>query len=196
MNAPASAFPRRSASAAVVTDDPRQAWVVVVTSAGKERLAKFHLQKQGFEVYLPMKLGQGAAAVRPFFPRYLFARVTADVRRWQSIFSTIGVQRVFTNRERIVGVRDAFIESIRAQEADGLLKAGVGVEVVCPFVEGDQVLMGALTGIFQERVDDRRALILVQLLGKANAITVDLSKLEASEPGGTTSTHAQHRRSA
>lgn len=195
MNAPASAFPRRPASDTVVTEDPSRAWIVVVTSAGKERLAKFHLHKQGFEVYLPMKMGMGARGVRPFFPRYLFARVTGDVRRWQSIFSTIGVHRVFTSRERIVGVRDAFIESIRAQEVEGLLKAGVGVEVVCPFSEGDQVLMGAVSAIFQERVDDRRALILVQMLGAAHAVTVDLSKLEASEPGATARAHAKHRRS-
>lgn len=183
-----SAFPRRSSRDTVIADDPGRAWVVVVTSAGKERLAKFHLQKQGFEVYLPMKMGVGAKGVRPFFPRYLFARVTCDVRRWQSIFSTIGVHRVFTSQERIVGVRDGFIESIRAQEVEGLLKAGVGVEVSCPFSQGDPVLMGALTGIFQERVDDRRALMLVRLLGAAHAVTVDLSKLEASEPRAKIST--------
>lgn len=173
----------RADSAIAVADplsEPRKVWVVVKTHSGKERLAKFHLQKQGFEIYLPMQLPRGRAGVRPFFPGYLFARITQDVGRWQAIFSTIGVHTVFTCRERLIGVKDAFLDAIRAQEVAGLLDAGVGVEVICPFEQGDEVLAGPLTGIFQERVDVRRAAILVSLLGVESVVTVDLSKLTAS----------------
>lgn len=180
-------------------EDPLKPWVVVESHAGKETFAKFHLQKQGFEVYLPMRLTRGRdgrGGVKPFFPRYQFVTVGPDVRRWQSIFSTLGVKRVFCTGERPIGVRNEFIESIRAQEVEGLLSVGVGLTVPCPYSNGDKVLMGAVEAVFLERVDDRRAQILVQLLGRESRVTVDLTKLDASEPGVPVRFTSQHRRSA
>lgn len=162
-------------------------WIVVQTHAGQERLAKFHLQKQGFEVYLPMRLTRGRdgkGGVAPFFPRYLFVQVTAEVRRWQAIFSTIGVARVFCAGERPVGVKDKFIERIREKEIDGLLHVGVPLELDCPFKTQDPVLYGVIEGVFMERVDARRATILVSLLGRDSRVTVDLHELQAQSSAG------------
>lgn len=162
-------------------------WIVVQTHAGQERLAKFHLQKQGFEVYLPMRLTRGRdgkGGVAPFFPRYLFVRVTPYVRRWQAIFSTIGVARVFCAAERPIGVKDRFIEAIRELEIDGLLNVGVPLQLDCPFKQRDPVLYGVIQGVFLERVDARRATILVSLLGRDSHVTVDLHELHAQTTGG------------
>lgn len=158
-------------------------WIVVQTHAGQERFAKFHLEKQRFEVYLPMRLTRGRdgqGGVTPFFPRYLFVRVTPEVKRWQAIFSTLGVARVFCAGERPVGVRDAFIDRIREQEIDGLLRVGVPLDLPCPFEREDPVMWGVIQGVFQERVDARRALILVSLLGRDSRVTVDLHELQSA----------------
>jgi hypothetical protein len=64
----------------------KKAWIVVSCRQGQEVRARVELERQGFEVYLPMRLvsirrpgrqanGARDLLARPFLPGYLFCRV-------------------------------------------------------------------------------------------------------------------------
>lgn len=166
-------------------------WVVVVSKPGQERRARLELERQGFEVYLPMKLAMdkrpgraGQMMASPFLPRYLFARVSLLLGDWRKIWSTFGVHGLLGAAERPIGVADEVVERIRLAEEDGYIK--IGLEADGPkFGKGEAVRfsMGPvddLEGLFQERVDDKRALILVSCLGRDSRFVVDLRKLRSA----------------
>jgi transcriptional antiterminator RfaH len=157
-------------------------WIVVVSNAGQERRAKRELTNQNFEVYLPMRRYQdrrGVTMARPFFPRYLFARVTLDVEEWQTIYGTMGVHGVIGRPECPIGVKDRVIDRIKAQELDGYVQFSESLKG--PKFEVGKVYRDVhtgLEGLFVERVDERRAILLTRLLGDA-PLTVDIRRLKA-----------------
>ena len=81
-------------------------WYVVQTQANAERKAAFHLERQGFAVYLPQYLRRWRHARRtelrpaPFFPRYLFVALDLSRDRWRSVNGTFGVSRLVMEGER------------------------------------------------------------------------------------------------
>lgn len=169
-------------------------WYAVVAHAGRERLAKYHLNRQGFEVYLPMRapLGVGRAGVaaepRPMFPRYLFVSVDLNAPGWRSIYSTIGVANVLmtgvgeTARPR--PVPNALIERLQAREVDGLVVLDERVpDAPCKHGKGDKVRINVgrfadMDAMFEERVDANRALLLVSLLGRSHCVIADLAHIK------------------
>jgi transcriptional antiterminator RfaH len=170
-------------------------WYAVVTHAGKERLAKFHLGRQGFETYLPMRapLTRGLAAKpaqpRPMFPRHLFVSVDLNAPGWRSIYSTIGVSSVLTTgsgeASRPRAVPNFVIEALQAREINGLvvLDRPEVAAAVCPHKKGDTVRIGMgryadMDAIFEERVDNARVSLLVQLLGREHRVVTHLAHLK------------------
>lgn len=173
---------------------PVRAWVVVVSKAGQERRARRELEQQaevfgeGFEVYLPMKLSMNRKrelVAQPFFPRYLFAKMDLRTSSWRRIWSTYGVSGMLGGSgERPYGVADWVIERLRAQEEAGYIRMGLEEDAAKGPVfgagEAVRVAGGVLEGVFVERVDEKRAAILVSLLGRDSRVTVDLAKLRAA----------------
>lgn len=167
--------------------DPK-VWVVVTSKPSQERLARFNLDQQGFEPYLPLKLvlnrkTQQLVAL-PFFPGYLFARTGLLMSDWGRIWNTRGVSGVLGSHVdgRPVGVRDELIERIRAQEEGGYIK--LGLETDGPkFERGQRVRVDGdlgIEGLFVKRLDRERCELLVSLLGRDSRLTVDLRKLRAT----------------
>src|SRR5207248_8970534 len=74
-------------------------WFVAHTHPHAEGKATAHLNRQGFDIYLPRYLKrrrharQVETVVAPLFPRYLFVAIDLNVQRWRSIYSTVGVSR-------------------------------------------------------------------------------------------------------
>ncbi len=156
-------------------------WYVVCCKPRQESIAKEHLQRQGFEVYLPRisarqrKRDRWVDSIQVLFPRYLFIR--AD-RRWQStasVRSTRGAVGLVRFGVEPAVVPDQVIEAILARE-----DAATGLHVkVCPeFRVGEKVTMlegpfAGLEGVFA-RVDGvERAILLIELLGKASRVRVN-----------------------
>jgi transcriptional antiterminator RfaH len=145
----------------------KQVWVVVVTKPNQERRAKRELEQQGFEVYLPMRLAMNrrtkAVVALPFFPRYMFARVGLAIHEWSKIWYTFGVHGLLGSAEQPIGVKDELIERLRIQEEAGFIK--IGLEAEGPqFEVGERVRTideFGFEGVFAERVDDKRVVIVV-----------------------------------
>ncbi len=82
-----------------------QRWYVVQSQPSAEAKAVFHLNRQGFETYLPRYLKRRRHARRvetiaaPLFPRYLFVAIDLNAQRWRSVFSTVGVSRLVCQGE-------------------------------------------------------------------------------------------------
>lgn len=156
-------------------------WIAVRSKPAQERRAKQHLVEQMFEVYLPMMryVGRGGVTLaKPFLPSYLFARVAVDVERWQTVYGTLGVHGVMGRPECPIGIKDVVIDRIKAQETDGYVQFAESQK-------GPKLELGeryrdvhtGLEGLFTERVDDRRVILLSRLLGEA-PMTVDIRRLK------------------
>ncbi len=181
--AAASAADRDHSSARLSTTP--SAWIVVVTKGMQERAVRERLIHQGFDVYLPMRMVHGpkkGAYPAPFFPRHLFARLTLEAERWQSIFTTVGVSRVLSSPERPLGVRDEFIHRIRDREKDGYLSLGVVRNANAPkekpaYKPGEKVstLGGVVDLLFDTWIDEKRSLLLASVASDSSwKVTVDL----------------------
>lgn len=173
-------------AAGAVSPGERRVWVVVVAKPQQERLARFHLEQQGFEPYLPMKLSLNVKkqqlVAMPFLPGYLFGRTGLGVAAWGKIWNTRGVHAVLGSGDRPIAVRDAVIERIRLQEEAGYIRVGLEADA-SRFTPGQKVrVMGDLgiEGLFLESVDRKRATLLVSLLGRDSRLTVDIRKLRAA----------------
>jgi len=162
-------------------------WYVVHTRAGAERLAQGHLERQGFETYLPCYLKTRRHARRTsqtpaaLFPRYLFVRFDAGNAPWRSINGTHGVSHLVCMGNRPSAVPRGVVPEIRARESeDGF----VDVTEPLGFETGDvvQVTNGPLaqqTGIFQGRDDNQRVVVLLSMLGREMKVALDRQAVAA-----------------
>jgi transcription antitermination factor NusG len=171
----------------------KKVWIVVSCRQAQEVRARVELERQGFEVYLPMRLvsirrpgrqanGARDLLARPFLPGYLFCRVGLALGDWRRIWSTFGVKGLLGSEERPAAVRDWVVDRIRDQEEGGFIKLGLEADRPA-FDRGARVQLAGLDqveGLFLEQIDERRASILVSLLGRDSRVTVDLAKLRSA----------------
>jgi transcriptional antiterminator RfaH len=108
--------------------DQSALWYLVQTHAGKERLAKQHLERQSFAVFLPLSwrtLRHGRAlrtAQTAYFPGYLFVSINIQRQRWRSVDGTIGVIRLVKIGDRPTPAPQGLIAAMRdIADRDGVL---------------------------------------------------------------------------
>src|SRR6476619_7225758 len=124
-----------------MSSSPSSGWYVVQTHSQAEAKASGHLQRQGFEIYLPKYLKRRRHARRtetviaPLFPRYLFVAVDMTSQRWLSIRSTIGVSSLVCTGDKPAVVHPAVIDALKSREVNGL----VALEQRPRFAPGDRV---------------------------------------------------------
>ncbi|MEE2997960.1 MAG: transcriptional activator RfaH, partial [Pseudomonadota bacterium] len=149
-------------------------WYVAKTRPNAEACATFHLERQGFEVYLPKLLRRIKHArrtswqPRPLFPSYLFVAMSAAQQRWRVINSTIGVAHLICDDRGPVPVPQGIVDDLRTGEDErGLLLTGRKT----PFEKNTAVEI--MSGPFADHVgrfvganDDERVVILMDLLGR------------------------------
>ena len=163
-------------------------WCVCQSHQHQETLALENLERQDFEVYLPLMLaevrkkGQPTRIVpRPFLPGYLFVRVDLADGRWRRLYGTRGIASVIggEGRPSLMNNRaERMVDAIRAREEDGFIRIKAA-EPVCQFKPGEPVTWeGVLEATFHDVVDARRVRVIVHLLGTDSLTTVDLSRLD------------------
>ena len=162
-------------------------WYVAHTQPGSESKAGWHLQRQGFAIYLPRYLKRRRHARHiewvpaPLFPRYLFVGMDLAVARWRAIRSTIGVAGLVCQGDRPTPVPDGIVEAIKAREDD----TGVVKLPAAPlFGKGDRVhitdgALRGLSGLFEDTADEARIIILLDLLGRQLRVHVPLETVQA-----------------
>src|SRR4029077_4445596 len=155
-------------------------WYAVCCKPRQEAVAEENLQRQGFHVYLPRirirqrRRGQWIDAVEVLFPRYIFMRVNPLLHSTATVRSTRGVVGLVRFGGKPALVPDAIIEALLQREdaATGLhqdnrppLSAGEPVKLV----DG---ALARMEGIFTQHDGHKRVIVLLELLGKANRVTV------------------------
>lgn len=155
-------------------------WYAVHAHAHAESKASVHLERQGFETYLPRYLKRRRHARRietvaaPFFPRYLFVAIDVSSQRWRAIQSTIGVVGLVRNGETLASVPSQVIATLKRREDEkGFIQLGDKPR----FMAGDNVRIvdGAFSdylGVF-EGGDQDRVSILLELLGRKVRVVID-----------------------
>ena len=158
-------------------------WYVLFSKPTQESRVRDQLALRGMRAYLPLfprPAHRQRLKQRPFFPRYLFARldldqVSPDTIRWipgLTGFVTFGNELAFADDSVI-----AHIEHRLAQ---------VQQQAHAPFQPGQQVWLpvghplDALDAVFETSLsDEKRACILINVLGRLTRCEVDMLDLAA-----------------
>jgi len=155
-------------------------WYAVRCKPRQEAVAEENLQRQGFHVYLPRirirqrRRGRWIDAVEVLFPRYIFIRIDPLRRSTATVRSTRGALGLVRFGGQPAVVPDAVMDALLQREdaASGLhqdnrplFSAGEPVKLV------DGPLTG-MEGVFTQQDGDKRVIVLLELLGKANKISV------------------------
>jgi len=163
-------------------------WYLIHSHPHAEAKASHHLERQGFEIYLPRYLKQRRHARRvekisaPLFPSYLFVAIDMSSQRWLSIDSTVGVRRLVRNGNEPAIVPVSILEALKHREdANGFVQ----LDYRPKFSRGDKVFV--LAGAFQDSLGfyegmsgrDRVA-VLLDLLGRKVRVLLNAECIEAA----------------
>lgn len=168
--------------------DDATAWYAVHTQPHAEAKALENLLRQGYRAYLPRcriwvsHARRRQLALRPLFPRYLFAGLDGAVMRWRPILSTVGVSDVVRAGDRPASVPRGIVAAIRDRERDGAFD-GLDPQHSLRAGELVRVTSGAfadLVGRLVELRDRDRAVVLLELLGRAVRAELALEAVEAA----------------
>lgn len=156
-------------------------WYLVHTKPRKERVAEQNLQRQGYEVYLPLiqqprrRRGRWIEVIDPLFPNYLFVRLQFGWDNIGPIRYTTGVRALVRFTQEPAIVPDEIIESLKsaADRDTGIYRFEEAL-----FKPGDKVMidqgpLAGLNAIFLAETGQERVLILLEMLGRENQITIE-----------------------
>ena len=162
-----------------------QRWYCVHTRSRAEAQALEHLQRQGFQCLLlrlqrsVIRSGRRRMTVEALFPRYLFLRADAAATSLAPVRSTRGAIGLVRTAGLPATVPDELIERLRADaNADGLVtmperRLLPGERVV--IAEGP---LAGLQGLYTQAQSEQRALVLLEILGSAQSVTLPVYLLE------------------
>jgi len=154
-------------------------YYVCQTKTGRESVARDNLEKQGYPVYLPVLYRDARVDdygdTVAMFPGYVLMDLTVGVHDFAPIRSTPGVSGGVVHFGDTPAIcPDIVVEEIRRMEAAAkprVYRAGDRVRVK---LEGYEFLEGDFTALSGYK----RALILVNLLGRMTHMRIALDKLE------------------
>ena len=161
-------------------------WLVVMTKPRMEAEAEVQLGNQDFDVYLPRwvemkRRANGWQRVESvMFPRYLFVRPKRPQQDLSVIRSTRGVIQMVRFGTQPAWAANALIEDIRAIE-DSRFKPDADL---APFKKGQSIIVtdGPFKGVAAQvwSVVENRVVILFELMGKTQRITVESAAIQSS----------------
>ena len=162
-----------------------QHWYCVHTKPRAEAQALEHLQRQGFECLLPrlqrttLRNGRRHTAVEALFPRYLFLRADTEATSLAPVRSTKGAVGLGRTAGLPATVPDDFIERLRADaKTDGVITLPERRPLPGERVAITAGPLAGLQGIYTQAQGVQRALVLLEILGGAQSVTLPNHVLE------------------
>ena len=166
-------------------NDSAKLWYLIYTKPRQEEVARTHLERQGYTVYLPRvrqmrrRLGQRVMATEPLFPRYLFIQLDTQADNWGPIRSTLGVTSLVSFGSQPALIPNALIRFLMQREG----QTGLHEWAESNYLEGEriQIVDGALrgyAGIFLAHSGRERAVVLLEILGRPVRMQATLGQLE------------------
>ena len=160
-------------------------WFVAYTKPREEEVAREHLQRQGFEIYLPRlqitkrQKSQLVVRVEALFPRYLFISLDLERDDWAPIRSTRGMCGLVRFDGKPKAVPLSFIHFLHSNEDTKPLqivnretwKLGEKVEI-------EQGLFAGYSCIFQKQRSADRVAVLLNLVGTQTKATINKQDLK------------------
>lgn len=161
------------------------AWYLIYTKPQQERVAKDNLERQDYEVYLPMlrkKVRKGRSyhyRIDPLFPRYLFIHLSDQLDDWGPIRSTIGVTHLVKFGNKPAALPDDLIIRLRSEETE----EGIRIPEEKELESGEKVrfIDGSMHGyeaIFECKTGSDRVLVLMDIAGTYTRLNVPASTVE------------------
>ena len=155
-------------------------WYAIHTKPRQEIIAENNLQRQSFETYLPMikqlcrRRGKWGNVIEPLFSRYLFVRLNLGIDDISTIRSTRGVSCLVRFGNEPAAVPDAFVDALMKMADE---QTGVHLPKKPLFKQGDEITVlegpfAGLSGIFQVSTGQQRAIILLDILGRAQRVNL------------------------
>ena len=126
-----------------------KSWYLVQTKPKAEGIAKENLERQNFDVYLPLILsrikrrGKTSKIIQPMFPSYLFIYLSEQTDDWGSIRSTVGVSTLVRFGMTPAKVPENLIKNLKENEN----LQGVHELPDKPMSVGDKLLI--VEGVFE-----------------------------------------------
>lgn len=151
-------------------------WIVARTQSSRESYAAFHINRSGYEYYLPM--ARDDDKVFPLFRSYIFVRTFNF--QFYDLMTTYGVTGVVRQGDIPCLCPDRVIESLKQLEARGVIPL-----TKPPFKAGDRVrvtkghLAGRI-GLLISTCGRERARVLMSILGGGATIKLKTSLLETA----------------
>ena len=163
-------------------ESPKRKWYLVYCKARQEVSARVNLERQGYEVYLPMIYDRKSSkvgneySVSPLFPRYLFIHLAIGFDNWGPIRSTIGVSHFIK-----FGLEFAYIpNSLMAALASNVNSDGVFEAKQVDFKLGDKLritegVMEGYEGVVIARTGKERVKLML------NSVNSSMFNFEMSD---------------
>ena len=160
--------------------DTADRWYAVCCKPRQETIAEVNLLRQGYHVYLPRirmrvrRRGHWIDAIEVLFPRYIFIRLDPVLRSTASVRSTRGVVGLVRFGGWPAIVPDEVMDAVIQREDAG---TGVHLDKRPLFSSGEAIKLvdgplSGMEGVFTEQDGDMRVIVLLELLGKANRVSV------------------------
>jgi transcriptional antiterminator RfaH len=156
-------------------------WYVVQSKPGQAEKAAQELQNQGFEIFLPLikaeklKRGKRIEQEEPLFPGYLFIELSEVASNWRPIRSTRGVARIITFGNKPAVVPDDVVEQLRDSLKHRAEMHSLEPNQPVRITEGP---FANLNAVFAEFDGEKRAFLLLEMLGQWQKISLPLTALK------------------
>jgi len=162
-------------------------WFILQFKANSHHQAKTNLNRQGFDVFLPLhdttsrRLSRFINTSKPLFPGYMFIKFDRTESEWYKINNTYGVSRLITFNSILKSIPTTFVDSLMMRyDLSGKLLPIKKLE------KGDHVtiLKGPFTNFIatvEKYEADERICILMDLMGRKTKIQTISDNLTLSD---------------
>ena len=153
-------------------------WYLIKTKPRQENTAIINLENQEYTTYCPIfKVNKKNVVV---FPGYIFIQLDKDTQNWSPIRSTKGVINFVRFGLNFAQVPEHIIEFIKTNE----LNTAEKLKNINKFKSGDKVqitdgVFKNCVAIFKSFKSDERVILLMNLLGQQQMITIRQESLNA-----------------